>query len=71
MKIKYSPHAKKRLKERKINKSGVTLVLTKPDNKVFGGRNRIIVNRKFKDYTLEAVYVIEGGEIIVITLYYI
>lgn len=47
-------------------------MLTKPDNKVFGGRNRIIiVNRKFKDYTLEAVYVIEGGEIIVITLYYI
>ena len=71
MEITYSPHAKKRLRERNIHKSEITLVLAKPDSKVYSGRNRIIVNKKFKQHILEVIYVIESGKIIIITTYYL
>lgn len=71
MKIKYSFHAKKRLKERKINKAAVLQVLAKPDNKVCVERNRIIANKEFEGYNLEVVYVVENNRIVIITLYYL
>jgi len=69
MQLKYSPHAKKRLRQRKISKILVLKTLANPDKKVLSYRNRFIVNKKFKSYTLEIVYVIEDGQIEVITLY--
>lgn len=71
MKIQYSPHAKKRQKERKVVASEVLSTVTNPDNLVYGDRNRIIANKKFKSYTLEVVYVVEHKQIIIITLYYL
>ncbi|MEK7617711.1 MAG: DUF4258 domain-containing protein [Patescibacteria group bacterium] len=75
MRIKYSPHARKRLRERKINQDEVLIVLHHPGNKIYASRNRsrnrIIANKKFNSYTLEVVYVIENEQTIIITLYYL
>ena len=71
MQIQYSPHAKKRLLERNIHKAEVILTLTKPDNKAYIERNRIIANKQFKSYTSEVVYVVEEKRIVIITLYYL
>lgn len=71
MQIKYSPHAKKRFVERKIIGAEVMLTLVEPDNKVYSERNRIVANKRFKDYTLEVVYVIENNQIVIITFYYL
>ena len=50
MRIKYSPHARKRLRERKINQDEVLIVLHHPGNKIYASRNRsrnrIIANKK-------------------------
>ena len=71
MKVLYSPHAKKRLLDRKISGAEVLLTLFEPDNQVYAERSRIIANKKFKSYTLEVVYVVEDNDIIIVTLYYL
>lgn len=47
------------------------MTLVEPDNKVYSERNRIVSNKRFKDYTLEVVYVVENNQIVIITLYYL
>jgi hypothetical protein len=71
MRFRLSPHAKKRIKERKVKKSEIAQALARPDRTTYGDRNRIIVNKKFNQKILEIVYVIENKGIIVITLYYL
>jgi hypothetical protein len=71
MKIVYSPHALKRLKQRKILVVEVLKTLKNPDNEFDSARNRKIVNKRFSRRTLEIVYVIENKTLIIITLYYL
>lgn len=71
MKIIYSPHAKKRLRERKISKATVILAIKDPDKELLGDRNRIITRRRFGNRILEVIYVKENNQIIITTLYYL
>jgi len=69
MEIIYSPHAKKRLRERKISKTAVILAINNPDKELLGDRNRIIARRRFGNRILEVIYVKENNQIVIITLY--
>lgn len=71
MKIKFSPHAKKRLKQRSVSESQARLTILNPDFTLAADRNRIIARKKLNGKSLEVVYVKENGKVIVITLYYI
>lgn len=71
MKIKYSPHAKKRLRQRRISKIQVQLTLADPDTTASVDRNRLIARKKLNGKTLEVIYVKEKDAIIIITLYYL
>jgi len=71
MEIIYSPHAQKRLRERKISKVVVVLAVQNPDNQLLGERNRVIVQKHFGTRTLEVIYVVEANKIVIITLYYL
>jgi len=71
MKIQYSPHAKKRLKQRGITKDQARLAVLNSDYAQQTDRNRIIARKKLNGKTLEIIYVKENGKIIVITLYYL
>jgi hypothetical protein len=71
MKIKLSPHSKKRIKQRKIKVAEIRLTLISPDRKFFVGRNRIIVRKKIRQKELEVIYVIENRTIVIVTLYYL
>lgn len=71
MKIIYSPHAQKRLWERKISKDAVFLTIQSPDQQTLADRGRMIVRKNLGNRILEVIYVIENNKIIVITLYYL
>ena len=71
MKIKYSPHARKRLKERSIVLAHVRATLLRPDLISRADRDRTIVRKKLKGKTLEVIYIIENNEIMIVTLYYL
>ncbi len=71
MEIIYSPHAKKRLRERKISKAAVIQTIKKPDKELSSDRNRIIAQRYFGNRILEVIYVKENNQIVIITLYYL
>lgn len=70
MKIKYSPHARIRLLERKITRKQIRLTLLNPDSVSQVDRNRLVARKKLNGKTLEIIYVIENKKIIIITLYY-
>jgi Domain of unknown function (DUF4258) len=71
MEIVYSQHARKRMNERKISKVAVYTTLVNPDKKLLAERDRAIARKKFKNRTLEVIYVVENNKIIIITLYYL
>ena len=70
MKIKYSPHARIRLRERDISVAQVRLTLANSDSVGKVDRNRLIARKKLNGATLEVIYVVENNQIIIITLYY-
>ena len=69
MKIKYSPHARKRLAQRKIKPGDVEMLIHRPDSIVSADRNRQIARKKIKDKILEIIFVEENNQIVIITLY--
>jgi hypothetical protein len=67
MEIRYSPHAKKRLRERGISENVVRLTLANPDKVSSADRDRFIVRKKMKQKSLEVIYVKENGKTIIRT----
>lgn len=70
MKIKYSPHATLRIRQRYVSKEQVRLAILDPDSVTHVSRNRLIVRKKLNGKTLEIIYVIENNQIVIITLYH-
>lgn len=71
MNIEFSDHAKKQIKERKIQKSRVTSVVKKPTRKVKSFGNRMLLQKRFGSKILEVVTVGEKSQVTVITAYYL
>ncbi|KKR86027.1 MAG: hypothetical protein UU34_C0023G0007 [Candidatus Curtissbacteria bacterium GW2011_GWA1_41_11] len=71
MNIEFSDHAKKQIKERKIQKSHVASVVEKPTRKVKSFRNRMLLQKRFGSKILEVVTVGEKSQVTVITAYYL
>lgn len=71
MKFLLSPHAKKRKRERKIDKAEIQKTLLKPDNLAYADRGRVVVSKKFNQRILEVIYVVENKKIVIVTLYYL
>lgn len=71
MSIKYSNHAKKQIKERKISVIRVSKAVENPEIKIISSRNRKLRQRQFGSKLLEVVTVTEGSRITVITAYYL
>ena len=69
MKIVYSPHAQKRMIERRISKSQIRLTLLDPDLVLQSSRSRLIARKQFGPTTLDIIYVVEHNQTVVITLY--
>jgi len=69
MRIIFTAHARKRLKERKIRVKDVSSALLRPDwyEPTFG--NRIRVQKKLKGQKIEVIYTEENNSMIVITSY--
>lgn len=71
MSIKYSDHAGKQIKERKISVNIVNETVKNPERKLVSSRNRKLRQRQFGSKILEVVTVTEGSRITVITAYYL
>ena len=71
MNIEFSNHAKKQIKERKIQKSRVASVVEKPARKVKSFGNRMLLQKRFGSKILEVVTVREKSQVTVITAYYL
>ena len=71
MSIKFSDHARKQIKERKIPVNRVNETVKNPERKIFSSRNRKLRQRQFGSKILEVVTVTEGSRITVITVYYL
>ena len=71
MSIKYSDHAKKQIKERKIPVNSVNETVKNSERKIISSRNRKLRQRQFGSKILEVITVTEGSRIAVITAYYL
>ena len=71
MSIKFSDHARKQIKERKIPVNIVSQTVKNPERKLASSRNRKLRQRQFGSKILEVVTVTEGSRITVITVYYL
>jgi len=63
-------HARIRMKERRILKRDLENVLSNPD-KIQRESSRVTVSKKINEKRLEAVYVIENHNKIILTCYYL
>lgn len=71
MKVIFTEHARKRLKERKIEEKDVIYTLFTPDKYQPTHSNRICVSKKISSKILEIIYTEEKEKMIVITCYYL
>ena len=71
MKVVFTNHAKIRLSERKIPVSFIKQSIQNPDNQKPTFANKIQVQKKFGDQTLEIIYARYFNKIIIITFYYL
>ncbi|MDO8486724.1 MAG: DUF4258 domain-containing protein [Candidatus Curtissbacteria bacterium] len=71
MSIKFSDHATRQLKARKISKRDVIQTVKNPEVKSKSFKNRTLRRRRFGSKMLEVVTITEGSTIIVITPYYL
>lgn len=69
MPIKFSEHALRRLKRRKISKKDVTEAVYKPEQVLKSYRGRKLRRRSIHGGILEVVTVTEGSRITVVTAY--
>jgi len=69
--IKFSDHARKQIKERKIPVNRVNETVKNPERKIFSSRNRKLRQRQFGSKILEVVTITEGSKITVVTAYYL
>lgn len=71
MSIKFSEHALRQLKARKIPKGRILLTVRKPASKLKSFKKRMLRRRQFGSKILEVVTITEGSKITVITPYYL
>ena len=71
MSIKYSDHAKKQIRERKIPITRVNETVKNPEGKIIGSKNRKLRQRQFGSKILEVITITEGSRITIITAYYL
>lgn len=68
MKIKFTRHAKRRMKWRKVSIEEVESVIKKPDKSEKSYNQRINVYKKIKGRIFKVSYLIKKNQIIVITV---
>lgn len=71
MRIDFSPHAEKRLKERGVDKEKIIEVINFPDYTIRRSNYKIEAFKKIKDKILKVVYFQIENYIKVITSYYL
>jgi hypothetical protein len=71
MSIKFSDHAVRQLKERKISRKQVIDTVGEPKVTSRSFKNRTLRQRQFGSKILEVVTVTEGSRITVVTAYYL
>ena len=71
MGIKFSDHAARQVKSRKIPRKRIIDAIKKPQKKINSFKNRMLRQRQFGSKILEAVTITEGSKITVITAYYL
>lgn len=69
--IIFTDHAKRRMRERKISKAQVSIVLEHPESAESEDGNIKILRKKFGNKVLEIVIETSKNKIIVITLYWL
>lgn len=68
MNIKYTRHAKRRMKWRKITEKEIRDVIAKPDEiKKFFNNHKIKVLKKISRRKIHVIYAVENNQIVVIT----
>jgi hypothetical protein len=69
--IIFTDHARRRMAERKISKQQVITTLKQPDAKKDGIDRTKLLQKKYRDKTLEVVVEFYKNKIVIITLYWI
>ncbi|MCD6472411.1 DUF4258 domain-containing protein [Candidatus Aerophobetes bacterium] len=67
MKVKYTRHAKRRMKWRRISEEEIKKALEEPDRKESCGEKRINAFKSVGKKLLKVSYVIEADEIVIIS----
>ena len=68
MKVKYTRHAKRRMKWRKISKEEIEKTLEAPDRTESCGEKRVNVLKSLGKRLLKVSYVIEADKIVIISV---
>jgi len=68
MKVKYTRHAKRRMKWRKISKEEIEKTLEVPDRTESCGEKRVNAFKSLGKRLLKVSYVIEANEIVIISV---
>ena len=68
--IIFTKHARDRMRERRILKSGIEKVILNPD-RIQRENGRVVVSKRINRKSLEIIYVIEDNKKIILTCYYI
>ena len=68
MKVKYTRHARRRMKWRKISKEEIEKTLEAPDRTESCGEKRVNVFKSLGKRLLKVSYVIEANEIVIISV---
>ena len=68
MKVKYTRHAKRRMKWRKISKEEIEKTLEAPDRTESCGEKRVNAFKSLGKRLLKVSYVIEANEIVIISV---
>jgi hypothetical protein len=67
--VRFSSHAHKRMKERRISRTSVLSVIARPQTKRASIRNRWIARKIIAGRPVEVIYTIERDALIIVTLY--
>jgi len=68
MKVKYTRHARRRMKWRKISKEEIEKTLEAPDRTESCGEKRVNASKSLGKRLLKVSYVIEANEIVIISV---
>lgn len=71
MQVRFSDHARSRIKERRISVASVILTIKESEITKTSYRNRKLFRRSFRGKILEVVAIFENGLYTVVTAYYL